>query len=96
MIRLKEKGTTLTWGPGPSSDPGSEAIADPAAAAVVATAAVAVVGSPGGDHPQMMMVVAVVATDAPLRAVGPGAGLLDPACSPLALLGGSITSYPSA
>jgi hypothetical protein len=35
-------------------------------------------------------------TDAPLRAVGPGAGLLGPACSPLALLGGSETSDPSA
>jgi hypothetical protein len=45
MIRLKEKGTTLTWGPGPSSDLGSEVIAAPA------TAAVAVAGAPGGDHP---------------------------------------------
>jgi hypothetical protein len=33
MIRLEEKGTTLTWGPGLSSDPGSEAIAAPAAVA---------------------------------------------------------------
>jgi hypothetical protein len=59
MIRLKEKGTTLTWGPGPSSDPGSKAIADPAAA-VAATVAVAVAaaGAPGGDHPQMMVVAA--------------------------------------
>jgi hypothetical protein len=45
MIRLVEKGTTLTWGPGPSSDPGSEAIAAPA------TVAVAAAGAPGGDHP---------------------------------------------
>jgi hypothetical protein len=54
MIRLKEKGTTLTWGPGPSSDPGSEAIAAPAAAAAIAAAAVVAVaaaGVPGGDHP---------------------------------------------
>jgi hypothetical protein len=35
-------------------------------------------------------------TDAPLRVVGLGAGLLGPACSPLALLGGSETSDPSA
>jgi hypothetical protein len=54
-IRLKEKGTTLTWGPGPSSDPGSEAIAAPAAAVA---AAVAATGAPGGDHPQMVVVVA--------------------------------------
>jgi hypothetical protein len=46
MIRFKEKGTTLSLGPGPSSDPGSEAIAALAAATVVATA-----GAPGGDHP---------------------------------------------
>jgi hypothetical protein len=52
MFRLKEKGTTLTWGPGPSSDPGSEEIAAPAAAAVADT------GVPGGDHPQMVVVVA--------------------------------------
>jgi hypothetical protein len=61
MIRLKEKGTTLTWGPGPFSDPGSKAIADPAAAAVAAAAAVVVAavaasGAPRGDHPQMMVV----------------------------------------
>jgi hypothetical protein len=35
-------------------------------------------------------------TDAPLRAVGLGAGLLSPTCSPLALLGGSEISDPSA
>jgi hypothetical protein len=35
-------------------------------------------------------------TDVPLRAVGPGAGLLGPACTPLALLGGSKMSDPSA
>jgi hypothetical protein len=35
-------------------------------------------------------------TNAPLRAVGLGAGLLDPTSSPLALLGGSETSDPSA
>jgi hypothetical protein len=34
-------------------------------------------------------------TDAPLRAVGLGAGLLGLTCSPLALLGGSETSDPS-
>jgi hypothetical protein len=52
MIRIKEKGTTLTWGPGLSSDPGSEAIAAPA------TVAVAAAGAPGGDHPQMVVVAA--------------------------------------
>jgi hypothetical protein len=35
-------------------------------------------------------------TDAPLRAVGLGAGLLDPTSSPLVLLGGSEMSDPSA
>jgi hypothetical protein len=55
MIRLKEKGTTITWGPGLSSDPGSEAIAAPAAAVVVAVAGA---GAPRGDHPQMVVVVA--------------------------------------
>jgi hypothetical protein len=34
--------------------------------------------------------------DAPLRVVGLGVGLLGPTCSPLALLGGSETSDPSA
>jgi hypothetical protein len=51
MIRLKEKRTTLTWGLGPSSDPGSEAITAPAVAAAAA-------GVPGGDHPQIVVVVA--------------------------------------
>jgi hypothetical protein len=45
-IKLKEKGATLTWGPGPSSDPGSKI-----AALDVAAAAVAAAGAPGGDHP---------------------------------------------
>jgi hypothetical protein len=54
MIRLKEKGITLTWGPGPSSDPGTEAIANPAVA--VAVAAIVAAGALGGDHPQMMVV----------------------------------------
>jgi hypothetical protein len=61
MFRLKEKGTTLTWGPGPSSDPGSEAITAPAVAAVAAAAAavaIAAAGVPGGDHPQMVLVAA--------------------------------------
>jgi hypothetical protein len=55
MIRLKEKGITLTWGPRPSSDPGSETIAAPAVAAVVAAT---VAGVPRDDHPQMVVVVA--------------------------------------
>jgi hypothetical protein len=50
-IKLKEKRATLTWGPGPSSDPGSETIVAPAAAAVA-------VGAPEGDHPQMVVVAA--------------------------------------
>jgi hypothetical protein len=57
MIRLEEKGTTLTWGPGLSSNPGSEAIAAPPAAAAVVVA-VAAAGAPGGDHPQMVVVAA--------------------------------------
>jgi hypothetical protein len=52
MIRLEEKGTTLTWGPGLSSDTGSEAIAAPTAAAIAIVAA----GAPGGDHPHMVVV----------------------------------------
>jgi hypothetical protein len=35
-------------------------------------------------------------TDTPLRVAGLGAGLFDPTCNPLALLGGSETSDPSA
>jgi hypothetical protein len=72
MIRLVEKGTTLTWGPRLSSDPRSEAIAAPAAVAalvvavaVVAAAAappaavvVAAAGAPGGVHPWMVVVAA--------------------------------------
>jgi hypothetical protein len=46
MIKLKEGGATLTWGPGPSSDPGSDIAALAAAAAVVVAAA----GAPGEDH----------------------------------------------
>jgi hypothetical protein len=49
MIRLEEKGTTLTWGPGLSSDHRSEAIAAPAAAAASA---------PRGNHPRMVVVAA--------------------------------------
>jgi hypothetical protein len=59
MIRLKEKGTALTWGLGPSSDPGSEAITAPVAAAVEAAIVVVVAGAPGGDHLQMVVVAAV-------------------------------------
>jgi hypothetical protein len=60
MIRLVEKGTTLTWGPGLSSDPGSEAAAAPAvvAAAAVVVVVVAATGVPRGDHPQMVVVAA--------------------------------------
>jgi hypothetical protein len=56
MIRLVEKGTTLTWGPGLSSDPGSEAIIAPTA---VATAiAIAAAGAPGNGHHGWMVVAA--------------------------------------
>jgi hypothetical protein len=58
MIRFKEKGTTLTWGPGPSSDPRSEAIAAPAAIAAAVAIVVAAAGAPGGDHPHTVVVVA--------------------------------------
>jgi hypothetical protein len=54
MIRLMEKGATLTWGPGLSSNPESGAIAAPAAAVVV----VADGGAHGGNHPQMVVVAA--------------------------------------
>jgi hypothetical protein len=46
IIRLMEKGATLTWGPGLSSDPESGATAVVAAVVVVAAA-----GAPRGDHP---------------------------------------------
>jgi hypothetical protein len=55
MIKLKEKGTTLTWGPRLSSDPRSEVTVVPA---VAATIAVAADGAPGGDHPRMVVVAA--------------------------------------
>jgi hypothetical protein len=61
---IKKKGAPLTWGPEPSSDPGS------GATAVSAAAAVAAAGTLGGDHPQvllaaarLMVVVVVVAVD---------------------------------
>ena len=56
-----EKGATLTWGPGLSSDPGSGT-----------TAAVAAAGAPEGDHPQVVvvavgpMVVVVVVVVGPM------------------------------
>jgi hypothetical protein len=63
IIRLMEKGATLTWGPRLSSDPRSGAtatvaVAVAAAAVVVVVAAVAVVvvAAPGGDHPEMAVV----------------------------------------
>jgi hypothetical protein len=56
MIRLMEKGATLTWGPRLSSDPRSGATA---AVATAIAAAVAAAGAPGGDHPQMVVVVVV-------------------------------------
>jgi hypothetical protein len=62
VTRLMEKGDTLNWGPGLSSDLGSEMNAAPvavAALAVVVVAAVAAVaGAPGGDHPQRVAVAA--------------------------------------
>jgi hypothetical protein len=48
IIRLMEKGVTLTWGPELSSDPGSGATAAVAAAVVVVAVAA---GAPRGDHP---------------------------------------------
>jgi hypothetical protein len=75
MIRLKEKGTTLTWGLGPSSDPGSEAITAPVAAAVAAAAAV---GAPGVITPRWWWWRRDRRTDAPLRTMGLGASLLGP------------------
>jgi hypothetical protein len=64
--RKNKEGATLTWGPGPSSVPGS---GTSAAVAVATTAA----GAPGGDHPQVVVagptvVVVAVAAD-PMVAV---------------------------
>jgi hypothetical protein len=50
IIRLMEKGATLTWGPRISSDPGS------GATTVVVIVAAAVAGAPGGDHLQTVVV----------------------------------------
>jgi hypothetical protein len=55
---IKKKGAPLTWGPEPSNDPGSEAIAASAAVAVAAVVVVAATGAPGGDHPQVLLAVA--------------------------------------
>jgi hypothetical protein len=53
--RKNKNGATLTWGPRPSSDPGSGT----SVAVVVAAAAVVVAaGAPRGDHPQVVVVVA--------------------------------------
>jgi hypothetical protein len=79
-----EKGATLTWGPGLSSDPGSGvtavvAVAVAAAAVVVVVAVVvAAAGAPRGDHPQVVvvavgpMVVVVVVTAGPMVVVAVG------------------------
>jgi hypothetical protein len=60
---IKKKGAPLTWGPGPSSDPGSGATA-------VSATVVAAAGTPRGDNPQVLLaaasptlVVVVVAAD---------------------------------
>jgi hypothetical protein len=50
-----EKGATLTWGPGLSSDPRSGTTA--ALATIAAAVAVAAAGAPGGDHPQVVVAV---------------------------------------
>jgi hypothetical protein len=66
---IKKKGAPLTWGPGPSSNPGSGVTAA-SAAAIAATVVAAVGGAPRGDHPQVLLatasltvVVVVVAVD---------------------------------
>jgi hypothetical protein len=85
MIRLKEKGTTLTWGPGPSSDP--EARRSPLLLLLVPLGVITT---------RWWWWRRDRRTDVPLRAMGLGAHLLGPTCSPLALLGGSETSDSSA
>jgi hypothetical protein len=75
-------------------------IAAPAAAAVVAVAAVAAVAAVllvvflGVITPRWWWWRRDRKTDAPLRAVGLGAGLLGPTSSPLALLGGLRNERP--
>jgi hypothetical protein len=100
-----EKGTTLTWGPGLSSDPGSGAIVAPAAIVAAATevtaatpppAVAAPAGAPRVVTPGWWWWQRDRGTDAPLCIAGLGASLLGPTCSPLVLLGGSETSDPSA
>jgi hypothetical protein len=67
MIRLMEKVTTLTWGPGLSSDPRSEAIAAPTAVAALAVAAAVVAAAAKVIVvvPPPTVVVAVAAAGAP-------------------------------
>jgi hypothetical protein len=96
-IKLKEGGDTLTWGPRPSSDPGSEI-------ATLAAVVVAAAGALGEITPRWWWWrrdrwwwrwrwdrwwwwQRDRRTDTPLCAVGLGACLLGPACGPLALLG---------
>jgi hypothetical protein len=64
---IKKKGAPLTWGPRPSSDPGSRVTA---AFAAAAAAVVAAASATEGDHPQvllaaagLMAVMVVVAAD---------------------------------
>jgi hypothetical protein len=65
MIRLVEKGTTLTWGPGLSSDLRSEAISAPAAVAALAVAADVVAAAAEVTATAPPVVVVVVAAGAP-------------------------------
>jgi hypothetical protein len=59
---IKRKVASLTWGPGPSNNPGS---------GMTAASAPAAAGAPGGDRPQVMVAamnptvaVVIVAADA--------------------------------
>jgi hypothetical protein len=88
MIRLVEKGTTLTWGPGLSSDPRSEAIAAPVA---VATA-----GALGSDHPRMVVVAAESEDSRASTRRGPGNWPPRSHLQPSGASGGSEMSDPSA
>jgi hypothetical protein len=96
MIRLKEKGTTLTWGPGPSSDPGARRLPLPLPLLLLLRLLLLLLVPLGVIMPRWRWWRRDRRTDTSLRAMGPGAGLLGSACSPLALLGGSETSDPSA
>jgi hypothetical protein len=105
----QKKGAPLTWGPKPSSDPGSGATDAFAVAALLLLLLLVPLGEiiprwwwRRQDQWRRWLWWRRTRwwwwrrTDAPLRALGLGAGFLGPTSSPLTLLGGSEMNDPSA